>query len=134
MPHDTHSTETASFTWNVDSRCRWRKCDATSKKYGLLDDQVEFVKGWFCETLPKLAGHTWSTIRLDGDMYQSTFEALVNLYPGLSPGGYIIIDDFGAVPACRQAVLDFRQNNCINEEIRQIDWTGVYWQRESAKR
>lgn len=104
------------------------------EKYGLLDDQVEFVKGWFCETLPKLAGHTWSTIRLDGDMYQSTFEALVNLYPGLSPGGYIIIDDFGAVPACRQAVLDFRQNNCINEEIRQIDWTGVYWQRESAKR
>ena len=104
------------------------------EKYGLLDDQVEFVKGWFCETLPKLVGHTWGVIHLDGDMYQSTFEALVNLYPRLSPGGYVIIDDFGAVPACRQAVLDFRQNNSIKEEIREIDWSGVYWQRETAQR
>ena len=99
------------------------------EKYGLLDDQVEFVKGWFCDTLPKLAGHPWGVIRLDGDMYQSTFEALVNLYPTLSPGGFIIIDDFGAVSACRQAVMDFRQTNGIKEEMRVIDWSGVYWQR-----
>jgi len=104
------------------------------EKYGLLDHQVEFVKGWFCDTLPKLAGHTWAVIRLDGDMYQSTMEALVNLYPGLSTGGYVIVDDFGAVPACRQAVLDFRQSHCVHEAIRVIDWTGVYWQRESARR
>lgn len=103
------------------------------EKYGLLDDRVEFVKGWFSETLPKLAEHTWGVIHLDGDMYQSTFEALVNLYPGLSPGGYIIIDDFGAVPACRQAVLDFRQLSCIKEQIREIDWTAVYWRRELTK-
>jgi O-methyltransferase len=102
---------------------------ANFAKYGLLDEQVEFVKGWFSETLPKLAEHTWAVIRLDGDMYQSTFEALVNLYPGLSLGGFVIIDDFGALPVCRQAVLDFRQANGINEEMRVIDWTGVYWQR-----
>jgi O-methyltransferase len=100
------------------------------EKYGLLDDQVEFVKGWFRETLPELAEHKWAVIHVDCDMYQSTFEALVNLYPGLSPGGYIIIDDFGAVPACRQAVLDFRSTSCIKEEIREIDWTGVYWRRD----
>ena len=58
------------------------------EKYGLLDDQVEFVKGWFRETLPKLVDHKWEVIHLDGDMYQSTFEALVSFYPGLSPGGY----------------------------------------------
>lgn len=102
------------------------------EKYGLLDDQVEFVKGWFCDTLPKLAGHPWGVIRVDGDMYQSTFEALVNLYPTLSLGGFVIIDDYGAVPACRQAVLDFRRANGIKEEVREIDWSGVYWQRESA--
>jgi O-methyltransferase len=102
------------------------------EKYGLLDDQVEFLKGWFCDTLPTLAGHTWAVIRLDGDMYQSTMEGLVNLYPGLSPSGYIIVDDFGAVPACRQAVLDYRQSHCIDEEMHLIDWTAVYWQRRSA--
>jgi hypothetical protein len=103
------------------------------EKYGLLDDQVEFVKGWFCETLPKLTAHRWGVIHLDGDMYQSTFEALMNLYPGLSVGGYIIIDDFGAVPACQQAVLDFRRENRIKEDIREIDWTGVCWRRASPQ-
>jgi O-methyltransferase len=107
----------------------WRNFE----EYGLLDDQVEFVKGWFCETLPKLVGHTWGVIRLDGVIYQSTMEALVNLYPGLSIGGYIIVDDFGAVPACRQAVLDFRQSHCIDEKIQEIEWTGVYWRRESGE-
>ncbi len=65
-------------------------------------------------------------------MYESTAEALENLYPGLSPGGYAIVDDFGAVPACRQAVLDFRKKYRIKEEMRVTDWTGVYWQREST--
>lgn len=103
------------------------------EKYGLLDDQVEFVKGWFCDTLPRLAGRRWAVIRLDGDMYQSTYESLSNLYSRLSPGGYVIIDDFGAVPGCRQAVLDFRAANCIIEEIREIDWTGIYWQRQATE-
>jgi len=100
--------------------------------YGLLDNQVKFVKGWFHETLPKLTGHMWSVIRLDGDMYQSTMEALESLYPGLSIGGFIIIDDFGAVPGCRQAVLDYRQSHHIREEIREIDWTAVYWPRAAV--
>ena len=102
------------------------------EKFGLLNSQVEFVKGWFSDTLPKLAGHAWSVIHLDGDMYQSTFEVLENLYPGLSPGGYVIIDDFGAVPSCRQAVLHFRQSRNITEEMHVIDWTGFYWQGESS--
>jgi hypothetical protein len=44
-------------------------------------------------------------------------------------GGYIIIDDWGAVPACQQAVKDFREKNNITEEIKEIDWTGVYWKK-----
>jgi O-methyltransferase len=103
------------------------------EKYGLLDDQVEFVKGWFSETLPKLAGHVWSVIRLDGDMYQSTWEALESLYPGLSIDGFVIIDDFGALPGCRQAVLDYRERYGITEEIQEIDWSAVYWRRTSRR-
>jgi hypothetical protein len=127
------------YPWDLGSQFNQQRGFAVSldevranfEKYGLLDGQVEFVKGWFSETLPKLADRNWAVIRLDGDMYQSTLEALMNLYPGLSPGGFVIIDDFGAVPACRQAVLDFRQANQITEEMRVIDWSGVYWQRRS---
>lgn len=97
--------------------------------YGLLDHQVEFLKGWFSDTLPTLANRRFAVIRLDGDMYQSTMEALDNLYDRLSPGGFVIIDDYGAVPACRAAVEDFRSSRSIAEPIEAVDWTGVWWRK-----
>lgn len=99
-------------------------------RYGLLDDQVHFLQGWFHDTLPTISNQQWAVVRVDGDMYESTMDALVNLYPNLSAGGYIIIDDYGAIPACHQAVHDYRDAHSIREEIRPIDWTGVYWKRE----
>ncbi len=102
---------------------------ANFHRYGLLDEQVRFLKGWFRDTLPTTAGHRWALIRVDGDMYESTMDALMKLYPNLSVGGYVIIDDYGAIPACRQAVHDYRERQSIKEEIRPIDWTGVFWRR-----
>jgi len=102
---------------------------ANFEKYGLFDNQVRFLKGWFRDTLPSAPIERLAVLRLDGDMYQSTMDALGNLYPKLSEGGYIIVDDYGAVPACRQAVNDYRSVNAIKEEIRKIDWTGVFWQK-----
>ena len=101
---------------------------ANFERYGLLDQQVEFLEGWFSDTLPTLAGHQWSVIRLDGDMYESTMDGLRALYPGLSAGGYIIIDDYALEP-CRMAVTAYRREQGIEDEMKSIDWTGVYWQR-----
>ena len=99
--------------------------------YGLLDDQVEFLRGWFTDTLSTLANRRFALIRLDGDMYQSTIEALDNLYDRLSPGGFVIIDDYGAVPACRAAVDDFRDARSIVGPMEQVDWTGGWWRKPS---
>jgi hypothetical protein len=101
---------------------------ANFARYDLLDDQVEFVEGWFRDTLPGLREHAWSVVRLDGDYYESTMDALVNLYPGLSPGGWLIIDDHD-ITACAQAVSDYRERNGIDEPIERIDWTGICWQK-----
>jgi hypothetical protein len=49
--------------------------------YGLLDDPVRFLEGWIKDTLPTVRERTWSVIRLDGDMYESTMDGLTNLYP-----------------------------------------------------
>jgi hypothetical protein len=103
---------------------------ANFARFGLLDGQVEFVKGWFRDTLPTLRGHPWSVVRLDGDMYESTIDALRNLYDDLAPGGWLIIDDY-EIPACRQAVGDFRDERGITEPIVTVDWTGVCWQKQS---
>ena len=97
--------------------------------YGLLDDRVHFVEGWFRDTLPAIPAERFSVVRLDGDMYESTMQALDALYPRLSPGGFLIVDDFGAVPGCAKAVTDFRMRHGIAEPIEQIDWAGVYWRR-----
>lgn len=101
----------------------------TFAAYGLLDRQVEFLKGWFKDTLPRL-DRAFAVVRLDGDMYESTIQALDALYPRLSPGGYLIVDDYGAVPACRQAVQEYREQHNITEEIHRVDWTGVWWRKK----
>jgi O-methyltransferase len=103
---------------------------ANFARYGLLDDRVRFLVGWFRDTLPTCPAEQLSVLRLDGDMYESTIVALRSLYPKLSVGGYVIVDDYGAVPACRKAVEDFRGEFNVAEPLEEIDWTGVFWKRE----
>jgi O-methyltransferase len=100
------------------------------ERYGLLDDRVRFVEGWFRDSLPALQDVRWSVVRIDSDLYGSTMDALVNLYDGLSPGGFLIIDDFALDP-CREAVEDFRRDRGIAEPIERIDWTGVLWRKRA---
>lgn len=102
---------------------------ANMARYGLLDDQVIFVEGFFEDTLPSLDADQFALIRLDGDLYESTYVALEALYPKLAPGGFAIVDDYGAVPACQKAVADYRTLMGIEAPINEIDWTGVWWQK-----
>jgi hypothetical protein len=98
-------------------------------RYGLLDENVRFLPGWFKDTLPRAPIERLALLRLDGDLYESTWDSLSALYPKLSPGGYVVVDDFHCIPACRQAVEDYRRREKIDEPIARIDWTGVFWQK-----
>jgi len=73
-------------------------------------------------------------LRLDGDLYESTIDALTHLYPKLEKGGYAIIDDYGSVKACKQATEDYRAAHDIEEPIITIDSSGVMWRKESKRR
>jgi len=97
-------------------------------RYGLLDDQVRFVKGWFKDTVPGAPVDKIAVLRLDGDMYESTIQVLEGLYSKVSPGGFVVVDDY-VLGNCRAAVQDFRNKYGIVEGIQRIDWTGVFWQR-----
>ena len=99
------------------------------RSYGLLDEQVKFLKGWFKDTLPAAPIGQLALMRLDGDMYESTMDALTNLYPKLSHQGYVIIDDYHVVPACKAAVTDYCDRHEIKPEIVEIDGVGVYWRK-----
>jgi len=103
---------------------------ANFAKFNMLDDRVRFLEGWFRDTLPKAPIDRLAILRLDGDMYESTMTALEPLYPKVSPGGFVIVDDYH-IPACRQAVTDFRSRNGIDDPIEPIDQYGVFWRVSS---
>ncbi|CCG41156.1 TylF/MycF/NovP-related O-methyltransferase [Magnetospirillum molischianum] len=102
-------------------------------RYDLLDDQVRFLPGWFRDTLPQAPTGPIALLRLDGDLYESTMDALLTLYDRVVPGGFIIIDDYGALPPCRQAVEDFRTERGITTPLEPIDWTGMAWRKEGKR-
>ena len=99
------------------------------RRYDLLDDQVKFLKGFFADSLPTAPIEKLAVLRLDGDMYASTIDALEPLYDKVSVGGYVIVDDYGAVDACKKAIHDFRDARGITDEMVEIDWAGVYWRK-----
>ena len=101
-------------------------------KYDLLDDQVVFLKGWFKDTLPIAPIERLALLRLDGDLYESTIIALNSLYDKLSPGGYVIVDDYHVVPGCKAAIGDFLAERKISSGLSEIDGVGVFWQKTSV--
>jgi len=126
FPHDVNDG-----LWTMDiMKASLEDVQRNFARYGMLDDQVRFLVGWFKDTLPSAPIEQLAILRLDGDLYQSTYEALVALYPKLSVGGYVIVDDY-VLPACRAAVEDYRAERGIDEPVTQIEWTGAYWQRHT---
>jgi O-methyltransferase len=100
-------------------------------RFGLLDERVRFLEGWFSDTLPKAPIDRLALLRLDGDLYHSTMDALTNLYHRVSPGGFVIVDDYGAWPSCERAVTEFLAARGEKPAIQKIDRAGVYWRLPS---
>jgi O-methyltransferase len=96
-----------------------------------LEEGVTFVPGFFENTMSELLGRRWSVVRLDGDTYEATWLTLHSLYPGLSVGGHLIVDDYGALEECRRAVDEFRARYGIEEPLERVDWTCVAWRRHN---
>jgi O-methyltransferase len=100
------------------------------EKFGLLDDRVVFLKGWFRDTLPNAPVTQLAVLRLDGDMYESTFDTLTHLFDKVSPGGWVIVDDY-FIPSCRAAVSDFLGARKLAPDMLKIDMMGVYFQKKA---
>lgn len=98
--------------------------------YDLLDEQVQFLPGFFDETLPQAPVQQLALLRLDADFYAPTQQILTSLYPRLAPGGFVIIDDYHIFESCRKAVQEYRVAHQIREPMRRIDLAAVYWQKE----
>lgn len=126
LPKSTHPEDFLDFNGLSQLEVPLEEVEANFSKYGLLSN-VEFVKGWFKDTLPAVAPRlTLSVLRLDGDLYESTMDTLVPLYPRISRGGYVIVDDYN-LPPCAKAVDHFRSHNKIRGSLSWVDSACVYW-------
>lgn len=101
---------------------------ANFAKLDLLDERVVFLKGWFKDTMPTAPVSQLAVLRLDGDMYASTHDVLAHVFDKVSPGGWIIVDDY-FLPPCRAAVSDFLGARGLDPKIESIDEMGVYFQK-----
>ncbi len=115
--------------WTFDNlRVSMEEVRGNFERYGLLDDNIKFIKGWFSDTMPSAPIEKLALLRADGDMYGSTMDVLEPMYPKLSSGGFLIIDDY-ALEGCRAAVHDYRNRHGIAENIVDIDGIGAFWRK-----
>lgn len=98
-------------------------------KFNLLDDQVVFLKGWFKDTMPTVQSEKIAVLRLDGDMYESTIDPLLHLYDRIPDGGWVIVDDYHAIPSSKAAVHDFLDSRKETPYIHDIDSSGVFFRK-----
>ena len=103
---------TASWTGEHRYVATLGQARSTLRRYGLLDERVVFVPGYFNESLPALPSERLALIHIDADAYDSVTDALVALYPRLTPGGHVVVDDF-PLPGVRAAVLEFRERHRV---------------------
>jgi len=99
--------------------------------YGLFDECVQIVPGWFSDTLYKMPVEAIAILRLDADYYCSTMESLAVLYDKVSSGGIVIIDDYYSVGTCAEAISTFFEARGMAEPAMQdIDKDGVFWRKQ----
>ena len=114
--------ETGSFAVSLE------EVRGNFERYGLLDQGVEFLPGWFADTLPAWQGQL-ALLRLDGDWYESTYTALEHLYDKVSWGGFVIIDDYHPVIGAYAAVNDFRAARGITDPMVAVDHQIHFWRK-----
>jgi len=87
-------------------------------------EKITFIKGKVEETIPNIIPEKISILRLDTDWYESTYHELMHLFPRLSKGGVLIIDDYGHWKGSREAVDKYLKENEISMLLNRIDYTG----------
>jgi hypothetical protein len=91
---------------------------------GYPQEQVHLIKGKVERTIPEHAPEFIALLRLDTDWYESTRYELEHLFPRLSRGGVLIIDDYGHWNGCKKAVDEYFSKNALRMFLSRVDYTG----------
>ena len=90
---------------------------------GYPEDQVVFVVGRVQDTIPATVPDRIAILRLDTDWYASTYHELQHLYQRLSPGGVLIVDDYGHWEGAQRATEDYLVQRNVRILLHRVDYT-----------
>lgn len=91
------------------SKCAREQVAEYMRNWNIPSELLVYHEGLFADTVPLLAREypgPIAVLRLDGDLYESTRTCLEHLYPLVSVGGWVIIDDWN-LAGCRKAVEEY---------------------------
>ncbi len=89
------------------------------------------MEGFFGDSLPNADVKNLALLRMDGDMYESTVDILVNLHHKVPEGGIVIVDDW-KIPQAQQAVHDFLGKTGKDVEFHAIDDSSVFFYKPKS--
>jgi O-methyltransferase len=115
------SDKSSSFVWAY-APLEEVRTNITSTNYP--SDRIRFIRGKVEDTIPKESPDKIAILRLDTDWYESTRHELIHLYPKLSIGGVLIIDDYGHWEGARKAVDEYINDNRLHILLNRIDYSG----------
>ena len=118
---NTESKAESGSTWCIAPVDQVR---AAMHSTGYSAARMHFIAGRVEETIPERAPARISILRLDTDWYESTHHELKYLYPLISQGGVLIIDDYGHWKGARQAVDEYITESGAKLLLNRIDYTG----------
>ncbi len=128
-----YDNTTAKSVW----RPRWDKGEMTSvqdlyfNRLKHTEKDVTIVKGLFQDTIPKYSKiiRQIALLHLDGDWYDSTRIGIEYFYDTVTPGGYIMIDDYGHWKGCKKAIDEFLKKKKISPQLISVDYSRVYFRK-----
>jgi O-methyltransferase len=94
-------------------------------------ERLHIIKGWFKDTFPRTVPSIGqiALLHIDADWYDSVKICLETLYPKVSVGGYIVLDDYGTFSGCRKALHEYLDRYHINAELQTREGTGRYFRK-----
>jgi macrocin-O-methyltransferase TylF-like protien len=93
--------------------------------------RLNVVKGWFADSFPDAVPRIGpvAIVHADGDWYESVKLTLDAFEPKVSPGGFVVIDDYGDWEGAKDATHEYRALHGINAPLVEIDHTAAYWRK-----
>jgi len=129
LPDPTEEDGKSAIGWKGALKIHHSDAVDNLRKMGAA--RVSLHQGFFKDSLPLVKDQLGriSILRLDGDWYSSTMTILNELYDQVSPGGFIIVDDYGHWEGCKKATDEFRKMRSIETRLQQTDYTEYWWRK-----